>query len=263
MLRKLLKYDIEYTYKTLIFFYLLSIFFAILTRIFLSIDNSVIFNIIGKICSGVTISMMFNIVINNLIRLWVRFKNNFYSDESYLTHTLPVDKKTHYLSKFVSSNITLFISVAVIAISLFIAYYSKTNIEALKNVLLPLVSVYNSTITKFIFVLLFILFLEFLNILQMGYTGILLGHKMNNNKIAYSMLYGFIAYMASQCFVLISVFITALFNKEIMNLFHTIEIVNIDVFKTLIYISLITYSLSIAIGYIINLIIFKKGVNVD
>ena len=85
MLKKLLKYDLQKTYKILIIFYSLSIFFSILTRIFLSIENSFILNIIGKICGGVTISMIFNILINNLMRLWVDFKNNLYKDESYLT----------------------------------------------------------------------------------------------------------------------------------------------------------------------------------
>ena len=94
MLKKLLKYDLQSINIVLIVFYGLSIFFSILTRIFLSIENSFIFNVIGQICNGTMIAMMFNIIINNLIRLWVRFKQNFYGDESYLTHTLPVEKKT-------------------------------------------------------------------------------------------------------------------------------------------------------------------------
>ena len=70
MLKKLLKYDLQNVYKLLIVFYSLSLFFAILTRIFLSIENSFIMNIIGQICSGTTIAMIFNILINNLMRLW-------------------------------------------------------------------------------------------------------------------------------------------------------------------------------------------------
>ena len=125
MLKKLLKYDIKSINKVLVVFYCLSLFFALLTRLFLYIDNSFIMSVIGKICSGTTIAMIFNIIINNLMRSWVRFKSNFYGDESYLTHTLPVNKKTLYLSKFLTSIITLFFSMLVICFSLFIAYYSK------------------------------------------------------------------------------------------------------------------------------------------
>ena len=160
MLKKLLKYDIQNVNKILIIFYCLSLFFAILTRIFLSIDNSFIMDIIGKVCSGVTISMIFNILVNNIIRLWVRFKSNFYSDEAYLTHTLPVSKKELYLSKILTSVITLFSSMIVICFSLFIAYYSKENIEFIKNLLLPLATVYDSTVITIILLFVFVCFLE-------------------------------------------------------------------------------------------------------
>jgi len=137
MLVKLSKYDLKKVYKVLIIFYILSIFFATLTRVLLNINNSFVIGVIGQICSGVTISMIFNILINNLLRLWIRFKNTLYDDESYLTHTLPVDRKTIYLSKIVVSMITMFTSILVIVLTLFIAYYSKENMETLKNFLLP------------------------------------------------------------------------------------------------------------------------------
>ena len=110
MLGKLIKYDLENVNKILVIFYLLAVFFAVLTRIFFSIENSFIFDIIAKICSGTTIAMIVNILINNVIKLWVRFKYNLYGDESYLTHTLPIEKKTLYLSKIITSLITLLLS---------------------------------------------------------------------------------------------------------------------------------------------------------
>jgi len=172
-----LKYDLQNVYKVLIVFYFLSLFFSILTRIFLSIENSFIMDIIGKICSGTTIAMIFNILINNLMRLWVRFKNNFYCDESYLTHTLPIEKKILYLSKILTSIITLFSSTLVICLSLFIAYYSKENIELIKNFLLPLAQVYDSTVVTIVLSFIFVYFLEIMNMLESGYVGIVLGHR--------------------------------------------------------------------------------------
>ena len=263
MLKKLLKYDLEYNYKVLVIFYLLAIFFAIFTRICFNIENSFIMNIIGQISSGVTISMIFNILINNLMRLWVRFKNNFYNDEAYLTHTLPVNKKMLYLSKMLSSIISLLGSVVVIGITLFIAYYSKENIEVIKNILTPLADVYNSTILNILLSFLFIFFLEFLNALQAGYTGIILGHGMHNVKTGYSVLFGFISYIFTQLFVLLMIFITGIFNKDILNLFYTTTIIDISLIKFIIYLAIIIYSVVLAINYFINLKLFNKGVNVD
>ena len=82
-------------------------------------------NIVGKVCSGVTISMIFNIIINNIMRLWARFGSNLYKDESYLTHTLPIDKKTLYLSKTLTSIIAI--------LTLFISCQSKAEKQQIKK----------------------------------------------------------------------------------------------------------------------------------
>lgn len=263
MLKKLIKYNLKDIYKGLIIFYTLSIFFSILTRIFLSIENSFILNIIGQVCSGITISMIFNILINNLMRLWVRFKQNLYGDESYLTHTLPIDKKTLYLSKTLTSIITLFSSALIIGITLFIAYYSKTNIEVVKNFLLPLATVYDSTVVTIILAFIFVCFLEIMNMLQSGYVGIVLGHRKNNNKVVLSVLFGFGTYLLTQIFTVLVVFVVALFNKDLMNLFYTMDSLNVSTIKLCIYLAIVIYTLNIFILYFINSKLFSNGVNVD
>lgn len=263
MLKKLLKYDLENIYKFLIVFYSLAIAFAVLTRIFLNIENSFIMNIIGKICSGATIAMIANILINNVMRVWVRFRSNFYGDESYLTHTLPVEKKSLYLSKFLTFVITLFTSFIVIGVTIFVAYYSKENIESLKNMLLPIADAYGSTIIKILAAFLFIFFLQFANIVQSGYTGLILGHRQNNSKIVFSVLIGFASYIGTQILAVAMLFLLGLFNKDFMNLFITNDVINVDVVKSIIYIAIIIYTIILIGLYIINLKMFKRGVNVD
>ena len=66
MLSKLLKYDLINIFKVLVIFYSIGIFFGLLTRLFFMVDNSLVMDIIAKICSGVTISMIFNILITNI-----------------------------------------------------------------------------------------------------------------------------------------------------------------------------------------------------
>lgn len=263
MLKNLLKYDLKNKFKFLAIFYSLAIFFAVLTRIFFTIENSFIMNVIAQICSGVTISMMFNIIINNLIRLWVRFKQNLYGDESYLTHTLPIKKSTLYTSKALSAFVSTLASVVVIAITLFIAYYSKENIEIVKQMLLPVANIYNSSILKILIAFFAIFFLEFANILQSGYTGIIIGHKMDNLKTGYSILFGFSIYMITQTLVLAMMFIYGLFDANIMNLFHTTAIIDVQTIKSVIYLSIAAYSILLIVVYLVNLKLFKKGVNVD
>ena len=263
MLSKLLKYDFKSIFKFISIFYILAIFFSILTRVFLSVDNSFVVNVLGEISKGAAISMMVSILINSLKRLWVRFKTNFYGDESYLTHTLPVSKNSLYLSKTLTSIFILFLSVLVIGLSLFIMFYSKETIEWIKNILLPLVDAYNSTILKVILAFLFIFFLEFLNGVQAGFTGIILGNKMNNMKTGFSVLFWFGSYIITQIFGLLMIFIVSLFNKDLLNLFITNEMINMSMIKVVICLSIGIYTVSYIVWYFINLKLFKDGVNVD
>ena len=48
-----------------------------------------------------------------------------------------------------------------------------------------------------------------------------------------------------------------------MNLFYTTQIINIDMLKVIIYLAISLYIAILIIGYVINLQLFKKGVNVD
>ena len=257
MLKKLLKYDLKWCYKALTIFYILSIIFAILTRVFINIDGRILFTIIGKIMQGITITLLINILINNILRIWARVIKNFYSDEAYLTHTLPIKKETLFLSKVLTTIITLLTSTIVIVISLLICYYSKENIEILKNILNQ-INISNITIISTIL----IFYLEILFIILSGITAIILGYKQNNNKLLKSVLFGLIIYFIMQTLILVIIFVIGLFNKEIMDLFKTNNITP-NLLKQMLSLSTIIYIIYNIILYIIGKNTFKKGVNID
>ena len=230
MLLKILKYDLKFTYKNLIIFYTLSLFFALLGRICGIFDNSGIMLILSKINNGVAISMIVSVIINNLMRVWARLVLNFYKDESYLTHTLPVKKSTLYLSKVLCGVITMLTSTVVIAASLLICYYSKENIELLKNSLNLVASLYESSITSLILQMFTLIFLEFTFILLTGYIGV--------------------------------VYISGLFNSDIMSIFTSTSF-TLSVFKTILLVVMLTYLILIVLEYVIGLKTVNKGVNID
>lgn len=263
MLKKLLGYDLKYILKFLLIFYSLAIFFAVLTRVFFSFDNSLVFNIIGQVCSGTAISMMCSSIINNIMRMWVRFRSNFYGDESYLSHTLPIEKSTHYLSKIITAVTTLIITFCVVAATLFVAYYSKENIAFLKNLLSSAAKLYDSSVTGILASALGLLFLEFFNILQCGFTGIILGHRMNNAKVGFSVLFGFIVYAVSQMAVVAILAIAALFNDSVKNLFITENAIDIQLIKSVVIFGMVVYAAISVVLCFVNIKLFKKGVNVD
>ncbi len=263
MLRKLLNYDLKSVFKVLIIFYTLAMLFGVLTRVFFSFENSLVLKILGEISQGAAISMMCSTLINNIMRLWVRFKAQFYGDESYLIHTLPIKKETQYLAKILTAIITLFVSFALIFLVLLTAYYSKENLLFFKNLLLPMAQAYDSTLLGIIALLVFVLFLEFFNILQCGFAGIILGHRMNNAKTGFSVLFGAVAFFVSQAIILAVLFLIALFNTEFMNLFVTNTTLDVQTIKSMIYVAISCYTLVSVIICFINIRLFKKGVNVD
>ena len=264
MLNKLLKYDLKYMIKNMAIFYILSIFFAITTRILFNMEQSVIINIIGQISVGCMFAMIINTLINTIMRSWVRFRDSLYKDESYLTHTLPVTKSELYNSKFIQTLIFFFISFVVILISLFIAYYSKENWLAITNYVKTITTGLNMSTSFFITMAIIIIFLEVFNAIQCGFLGIILGNKMNNGKIGYSVLFGFITYLVAQSLILGLVFVYGLFDSSIMELFKTATInIDVEAFKVLAILSSLLYIMIIFIMSILCKKELNKGVNVE
>lgn len=262
MLNNLLKYDLKWVYKGLSIFYLLSFIFAILTRVLSLVDSTIII-IIGKICAGITISMLINILINNSMRNWARFIANFYKDESYLTHTLPVSKKKLYLSKVLTALITTLSSILVIAVCLFITYYSKDNIELLKNTLDLAATTYNSSVLNLVFIMLVTIFIQFLYIILIGFEGAVLGYNKNNLKIVRTIVYSFVLYVLTSLLLLLVIYIIGLINPVVMDIFKSSNLISIDCIKQTLYIAIIFYIfMTLIVSYVGNLI-FQKGVNVD
>ena len=264
MLNKLLKYDLKYMIKNMIVFYILAIFFAITTRILFSIEQSAIVNIVGQVSVGCLFAMIANTLINTIMRSWVRFRDSLYKDESYLTHTLPVTKNEIYNSKFIQTFIFFFISFAVILISLFITYYTKENWLLIEDFIKTITTGLNMSVPLFITIAIIVIFLEVFNAIQCGFFGIILGYKMNNGKLGYSVLFGFMTYLIAQSLILLLVFIYGLFDSTVMELFKTTTI-NIDVnaFKVLATVSSLLY---IAIIFIMSILCkreLNKGVNVE
>jgi len=263
MLSKLLKYDLKYMIRNMSIFYILAIFFGITTRILFSLEQTILINILGQISLGCMFSMLFSVLINTMMRSWIRFRDSIYKDEAYLTHTLPVSKKSIYNSKLIQTLIFFIVGFLVILLSLFIAYYTKDRWLELKHLISTITTGLEFNTTLFVISLIVIIFLEIFNAIQCGFLGIILGHKKNNNKVLLSVLFGFIAYLLSQSIVLLLIYIVGLFNSSIMNLFTSNILLDTNSFKLLIVLAIIIYLLIIILMSIICKKEFNKGVNIE
>lgn len=264
MLSKLLKYDLKYMIKNMSIFYVLAIFFAITTRILFNVEQSIIINIIGQISVGCMFAMLANILINTIMRSWVRFRDSLYKDEAYLTHTLPVTKNELYNSQFIQMLTFFFISFNVILISLFIAYYSKDNWIVITNYIKTITTGLNMSTSFFVVMFITLIFLEVFNAIQCGLYGMILGHKKNNGKLGYSVLFGFIIYLLVQTLVLTLVFVYGLFDSSVMELFKTATVsIDVQAFKVLAIVASLLYLVIIFIMSILCKKELNKGVNIE
>ena len=255
MLGKLLKYDLKKLLKFICIFYIITLIIGILTRLFINTDSPFVMYLIGKILSGTLISMFASILINCLMGLWIRsFAHGVYKDESYLTHTLPVTKTQIYVSKFLTAVITAFLSLTVIVGAAFIAYYTSERWLMVKQMF------FAGSAWRFTVLVLIIFFLEFVNLIQCGYTGIILGHKMNTGKVGFSVLFAFLVDTVSQLIILAFSAAAALVNVDFKELFVS---QNVKVAQDVLLWLIPIYLLVIAADAIINIKLLNKGVNID
>ncbi|MBO4693205.1 MAG: hypothetical protein J5659_02270 [Clostridia bacterium] len=255
MLGKLLKYNLKGIMKFLSVFYIITFFISVLTRLFINEESPFIVFLTGRILSGVLISLFASILINCIMRLWLKtFVRGIYGDESYLTHTLPVKKSDIYLSNLFTAVIAALSSIAVIVTTAFIAYYTEERWQIVKQMFL---AEKTAVITVFILIT---IFLEFANLIQCGYTGIILGHKLETGKTAFSVLFAFLVQTATQAVVFIFTAIAALFSMDFKMLFTGNDT---EIPTSVLLATVIVYVLIITVNAIINVKILNTGVNVE
>ena len=262
MLKKLLKYDLKWGYKSLIVFYILAIIFSLIVRVVGNLEQSLIVIMIGKICFVILIVMLINILINCFMRNWVRFVKNIYRDESYLTHTLPVSKNKIYLSKILTANITLLTSFIVIVICLAIALLNDNTWQILKESMEQSAIYFNSSIFSLVSVMIITIFFEFLFILMTGILGIIIGHKSNNFKIVKSIIIGFAIHMILSSISIAILYIAGLLNPNIMSIFENTE-VSSNTLKSTMLVGIVIYAVYNLIIYFISNKLLNQGVDVD
>jgi len=280
MLTKLIKYDLKYIFKTVSVFMILLLISAVLHNLTSYDYTPTILDASGQVFGGnpnaslliqflhtifynAVIAFLVALLVNSLTRTWQRFRNNFYGDEAYLTHTLPVSRKTLWLSKFLSLLLTILGVIISIGISFWILSFVPSNqafIDPLGfNEQAPL---------SYNIALLVGLYAEMVFITLCGTTGLIIGHRANNHRGLRSIIYGFIIYAFSAVLLLGFLALWSCIDPDLQNLFNTTisnphEISTFD-FITKLFIGIdFAYIVMIATLVSINCYLLKSGVDID
>ena len=263
MLAKLLKYDLKYIYKVLGVYYLITVILAIIFLLTDFENSDGIVNFIHVFSGGLCFGLSIGLAVNVITRGWVRFQKNFYGEESYLTHTLPVAKNQLLLSKTIASLITLFVSLVLITFCLVVTQLLSeidfTEIDvALKS---RGYSLFGFGMLLFITVL-----VQYFFVIECGFTGILLGHRKNEHRAVWSWLFGGIIYLAVN---LIAVGLLALWAHFDSNIHAFLfsgssqDIFNLANIQQVILGINVIYTAAAITLYFVELKTLKRGVDVE
>ena len=261
MLGKLLKYDFKWINKIMYVYFILLALISVAVKIVESLDQTIFLVIVDKALSSMFIGCAASTIVTCLIRIWVRFINNIYKDESYLTHTLPVTKNQIFNAKMIASILSILMSGLVVAICFAFIYLNSSTIDALKIRYQSLVDVYNSVFAIFFIIgLVLLVIFESIYIMISGILGIVIGHRFNNGKIIASIGIGIGCYslLSTMSLVIIGIISNVIDYDIIGNGFPTMNYVTAVGLS-----SILIYLIYDIVYYFIAKKILNKGVNVD
>lgn len=264
MLKKLLYYDLKWCIKVVIIYYGLAFVFACIGRLLEITPDTTFWNIVVGICKGIGLSLAITGLVNCIIRMWVRMGINMYKDESYLTHTLPIDIRLHFLSKFLATVIMILSSIIIILICVLIMYANKESIETFKNMFNILSNSVEGSIAIGIILVILTILAEFIFIVMVGFLGIVIGHRSNTKKALKSVLIGIGTYFGCNSITGVGMILGALFSTQLYSmLFEQATAMEYTFLCMLLFSAFLIYSVYIVIIYLIINRNLQKGVNID
>ena len=203
MVKKLLKHETIYYYRTLGILLPIVLVFGIMTRVFRLFENG---NVLTDIAIGSSVTMFviscFALLILATVISVVRFYKNMYSAEGYLTFTLPVTQRQHIFVKLLVASIAQALCTLVVILALIIAFSGESLLDAVRwtfGSLGDLVTVCG--VGNFIFFALELLILLLLAVpsqMLVYYACITLGQTAKKNRILMSVAAYFVYYMITQ-----------------------------------------------------------------
>ena len=261
MLGKLMKHDIKKISKILVILYGISLGLAGLTRL-INIGKKIqAIAIIGGVFAGLTYSAIGSVLVNTFVHIIRVFTVDFYKDESYLTHTLPIKKGKLLLSKYLSSLFVTFCSVAVCFLSLFTLFYSPKLMLILKLLIAKTVAGYNMPSWLFLTLIVAIIFTQICAIITMSFTAIIKANTYNHKRILKGLLWFALFYFGSMFAVVFVAIVTLAIQGNLSQLVAS-QMNNVS-FISIIVIALLVYVLCAIAFYFLSKKMFEKGVNVD
>lgn len=206
--------------------------------------------------------------------IWRRFKSSFYGDEAYLTHTLPIPRRTLWNAQ-VCIILIAFISIIIVAITnCLILALTRDGQQLLES--LGLIGGCSHCVGAYYYVeplsftfylsYIFVVLAEFVFLTFCGLFGIILSNHFGKNL---ALLSGLGVYFIGSLLIIGIFFLISNFDPAILNTLHGPSIVSYGfeldlsfMARALFYIGLV-YTCHCVILYFTNRKLLNQGVNLD
>ncbi|MBQ1411383.1 MAG: hypothetical protein IIY94_08925 [Oscillospiraceae bacterium] len=137
-------------------------------------------------------------VIATMILMMVRFKKSVYSDEGYLTHTLPIGLNTILLSHLLISFLSVVASFVAVYLGFQIVVLKVDSLETVSSFLRRVMNALDIETDSLLLQLVCVGALNILTWILMIWAAIAIGHSFDNGKTGKSILFFFVLYIGFQ-----------------------------------------------------------------
>lgn len=261
MLSKLLKYDLKKNMRWMWILFVATIGLAGITRAAKEIGESVaMFSVIAVFLEGVYYGLAVNLVLQPFLRNFLNLQKSFYSDEAYLTHTIPVTKNQLVNSKYLTAIIEIGLGFASLIASLLIMYAGPGFLNGIKLIISTIV---NDSFSVAAVIILFIslVIVEFLMFISIIYFAIVMAYKSKDKRLLRAFLIAAGCAMASLT-VLFSIMMIVFAINGVKFTVSTI-VLSGEVFMSVLITGIVVYLAAAVLFYFLTKREFNKGVNVD
>lgn len=261
MLSKLLKKDLKRNIRWFLILFASTILIALMSRCCKMLgQNIVFFKILGIIFDSVFYSLAVNVILQPFLRNFLNFAKSFYSDESYLTHTLPVTKNQLINSKYLTAIIEITLGFACLILSILIMFVSPTMDDVLKILISTMIKgEFSLIIVLAIFIILVVV--EFLMFISIIFFSIVLAYKSREKRVLKTFLYTMAFAFAS--LAVLSIVMLIVLSVNGVKIVTSSLVLSYSAAISVVVSGILVYTLVTILFYFLTKREFNKGVNVD
>lgn len=199
MLRKLIKHDFKAVNRLMLPLHLALIVVTIIGRFYIQftaysetgldyLNTNIWFSVLSASLSALYVIALIAICIITQLYLRVLYpRKNLFTDEGYLTHTLPVSAASHIWSKLIVAFIWSIIDIIMIALSIFAMFINQEMLRGFGELWRELIAAFPDAFGVSVAVgmpaFLIITLLDTISGILLIYMCLAIGHSFNSHKI--------------------------------------------------------------------------------